>query len=174
MKKIVPLLVSLLASSAYSEVFLPTLVDEETCLLHEEYDGQGCLCNLEAFIHDYDGLQFRFKEELKSHSLYMGTHDDGVDANELVAYMLDGEYAFPQNDEELLEQSLTHYFLTQQIETIFVAIYDINGDHLISIKDDLNGDNSITAEDKDIYQRQRSMPPLKEGEKLAQLHIQSN
>ena len=159
----------LLAAAVSGEpLSLPTLVDEEVCLLHEEHDGQGCLRNLEAFIHDYDGLQFRFKEELKLHSLYTGTHDDGVDASELVAYMLDGEYAFPQNDEEMLEQSLTHYFLTQQTEKIFIATYNITGDHKINIKDDLNGDNCITAEDKEIYQRQRSIPHLKEGEKLAQ------
>ncbi len=159
----------LLAAAVSGEPLPSTaLVDEETCLLHEEYDGQGCLRNLEAFIHDYDGLQFRFKEELNSHSLYTGTHDDTVDASELVAYMLDGEYAFPQTDEELLEQSLTHYFLTQQIETIFVAIYDITGDHQISIKDDLNGDNSITSEDKEIYMRRWNTPRLRDGEVLAQ------
>ncbi len=158
----------LLTAALGEPLSLPTLVDEETCLLHEEYDGRGCLRNLEAFIHDYDGLQFRFKEELNSHSLYIGTHDDGVNAGELVAYMLDGEYAFPQTDEELLEQSLTHYFLTQQVEKIFVATYDINANHLIDMKDDLNGDNSITSEDKEIYQRQWNTPRLKDGEVLAQ------
>jgi hypothetical protein len=159
----------LLATAVSGEpLFPPTLVDEETCLLHQEYDGRGCLRNLEAFIHDYDGLQFRFNEELNSLSLYTRTHDDAVDASELVAYMLDGEYAFPQNDEELLEQSLVHYFLIQQVDKVFVAAYDVNADHHINIKDDFNGDNCITAEDKESYQRQLKMPFPKEGEVLAQ------
>ncbi len=163
----------LLTAAVHGEPLSPpaSLVDEETCLLQEEYDGRNCIRNLEAFIHDFDGRQLRFAEELAYLNAYAGIHDDAVDAGELVAYALDGEYTFPQTDEEQLEQSLVHYFLTEQIEKIFVAAYDINADHYINIKDDLNGDNSITSEDEESYLRQLKMPSLKEGEMLAQLRI---
>lgn len=168
MRKTISILAGLWASYAYSGNPPLALVDEESCFTNDEYDGKNCIRNLAAFVHDFDGRQLRFREELGFQDAYVGIHDDAVDAGELMAYALDGEYPLPQTDGEQLELSLQHYVLLQEVEKQFVYPYDIDVNHQIDIRDDLNGDNSITAEDEEMYQRQHGMPILKDGEVLAQ------
>ncbi|MBI4453814.1 hypothetical protein HY636_04170 [Candidatus Woesearchaeota archaeon] len=150
------------------------LVDEENCDETAELDMK-CISNINAFVNEYDnpkeiiGYNSQTGDYVRGTKRY-GIRDRIITSGELIQPMVDVALMNNEAYKQLLDiddpASQKRMMRNECFYRMRIDLFDpldINEDMVISIDDDLNGDGSITSEDKQLYEE--LMQKQKEEEK---------
>lgn len=108
-----------------------------------------CINDLQAFLTQYDGVKRKYEPD----NFYDGEKDDEATFREIGWNMIDRLLEYPPKGEKSVENRRS---VGDSTARLMYSCSDIDGDWAISRKDDVNGDNKITLEDKTLYEKQQS------------------